>query len=605
MGKRRRLNASDHPPPAPTDPEPDGPPAVYFPLIRLKGVPLTRSHHLETLVTFVRQRPVTQYWTHASGELFSVIPKPVPGVQAKPYSPCGQATWFRSTLLEGSHHDNPLPGLHVEIEPEAGSLEFIRGRNEVEAERVEKADRLWAGKRLTGELRVTADQKVTMTEEDHMAFDMLKEYERHKILQERGERDCVMRTVLFQLHGSKAQFEHLRQQRGVCRHLYNLCVNATREGGDVPDGNVSALKRRYCNDPYWVNSGKLWGKVASNNLRDATIRSFASALSANKKKSAQTGRPFTMKYQTLKHDRVNGFQIPVHKDQILEIGTRVPRAQRHVYKQKHHRPLRKKGKGVRKRGQFQQTHHDQGRVDVVFRYSGSPQSFTVRLPNREAADRFVQDKADLVEREGSVRIVCKGGRWYLALTLPHERNVVPSVSAYADSVGGHAEAICMGAFDEQPIPVIARVAAVDPGIASFATAYFPVSGDVVTYGSSPDSLKRIRDTSSTLSTHAKLHRLAREESRIWGQLAYDRQKASDLTLRESVRKKISRRADRVQHRRLGRLRRRRVHLVRELHNKVISVCILVFGCEYLNKILTRYFVAGYSPEIRHCHSTVL
>lgn len=245
---------------------------------------------------------------------------------------------------------------------------------------------------------------------------------------------------------TKAQAQFLRQQRGVARHTYNLCVAHTRWANqpdvklylhllvngeledlteperasvqrsiDAANGNKAALTKMFCNNAYWINSGKAWGTIAPNNLRNAAIAQFVTALGANKKKAAETGQPFSMSFLTRKDDDVCGFQIPVHKQQLRFTPVSGCTFNRPQPQPRVRRPRKPIGNGVRRRAPVENHPQRQRRIDVAIGYSGTPGDRPMTVRVREE-DRFPLSKDELEQREGSVRFVQRNGMWFIVVT---------------------------------------------------------------------------------------------------------------------------------------------------------------------------------------------
>lgn len=72
--------------------------------------------------------------------------------------------------------------------------------------------------------------------------------------------------------------------------------------------------------------------------------------------------------------------------------------------------------------------------------------------------------------------------------------------------------------------------------------------------------------------------MARQEGRIHSQISKDMKRSIDPTIANKEKKFILRRIERIRYKRLGRLRAKRRHLIRELHYKTILVCKINNEC---------------------------
>lgn len=274
--------------------------------LRLSGVPLTRHHHLNGLVNYVRSRPITRYWTPYSGQLFNLLPKPTSETISVPFNIKGQPSWFLSSVRHGTHHDNPITTL-IQINNEHGSMKHIVECNDENQKVITKEISNWAKKRLTNDDKSTTELKDKRTQE---------------LINERtNQGEGIYRTRLYRLHITKPQASFLRHMRGITRYLHNQCVNITSTNKDTLDyllrlknnelfheqtltseeenqiqstidtvrGNHMALRKVLVNDSCW-NEKNAWGLDAPWNLRDEAVSQFVTNLKTEKKKAATSGK---------------------------------------------------------------------------------------------------------------------------------------------------------------------------------------------------------------------------------------------------------------------------------------------------------------------------
>ena len=489
--------------------------------VKLNGVHLTRPHHLNRLVGYCRERPLTPYWTQAKGDLFKRLPRP--GPQNSPYYPCNQKTWFLSLrhAPEDEHHRCEV---RVQFAFDTAGLQHVTDRNVVWAKTTSSNASRAAGRRLTGEFILSKDKRNAMSAEELETFNINKKAELERIKAMQSDMRALqppsaIRTRLYRLHGTKAQFQFLRQQRGVARHLWNLCVQErdTRRANanwdyvkflwwllaqdDDPVTNAEArsinknitqffasmeptapeLRSMYQKKAYWKNSGKEWGMSAPSNLYTSVIEQFVSNTTTARKKH---GYNFKMKFASRKDDDVGGFSIAVDKQQIRGIvhtGIATPQAQHRSRRQRRQRigPERRPRVRTGTPPPAQRDTRQEYAVRYMPRTCPGGGVFKVRA---RASEKFVERAT---HTDSAFKIVYQSGAWYLAVTSMEPIASVPSTAAQAVE-----RLVALGMEEEVENEnghcVPARVASIDPGVKTAATVYYPQTGEVILYGTTQE-----------------------------------------------------------------------------------------------------------------------
>jgi len=377
------------------------------------------------------------------------------------------------------------------------------------------------------------------------------------------EKQCVQRARLYRVYGTKKQYEFLRQQRGICRHLYNLClsdindyyqsnkhliqylhflldsdeIELTEKQAEAIKKSIysysilseSELRRKYQPDSYWKNNDKAWGLATPSNLRTSTIQNLLSNLHTALK---TTRGQFQMSFLSKRKDKLS-FHIPFSTQQInVKTGTIVPPTPPKIKKKKTKTTVPKKPHKIKekteKKVEIRQL------KNVVFQYMTNKCPgqglFTVRVRDK---DRFPNSK-DEIKHDG--QFIYKSGCWYISLV--QDVNVHPPT-------------------DTREL----KICSIDPGIKTPYTVYDPQDGSITEIGTSKDSLERLKNPSKTLSTHARLERIRRLYKRGQSRL--------DIMKKEAVGRKAKHKCKRME-KYLTRLRHKKKCLIDELHYKTIK-----------------------------------
>ena len=371
-----------------------------------------------------------------------------------------------------------------------------------------------------------------MSEEEIDEYKQGMKEQRNEMLQDViQEKQSVQRTRLYRLHGTKKQYEFLRQQRGICRHLYNLCLSDMKahyksnkniihflyfllnsDEIELTEAEITSIKKniyeymflsekilrtKYQSDSYWIDNNKLWGLLIPSNLRTFTIKNLLSNTLVAYKTSKCN---FNMRFLSKKQDKLT-YQISVSTQQInIKTGTVIS--------------------------------SDKSKKDVLFQYMNrkcpNEGKFTVRVYDK---DKFPNSKLDF---QHDCRLIYRSGCWYIAISS--DVNINPPVD-------------------------ITRACAIDLGCKTPATVYDPQDGSITEIGGSNDSLERIKDQTKTLSSHARLERLRRLYRRGQSRLSIQRKK--------SFTRKEKHKCKRIE-RYLRRISFKKKYLIDELHYKMIQ-----------------------------------
>lgn len=424
---------------------------------------------------------------------------------------------------------------------------FLQNKNKENTQNINKSVNRTIGKRLKGKISKKDQLQMTQGELDIYNQHMLKQ-KNDMLNSVKAEYNSVSRIRLFRLYGTKKQYEFLRQQRGICRHLYNLCLSDIKEHYNsnkfiiqhlqfmlesdeihLTDKEIKSIKhsiyeytfldettlrQKYQPDAYWINSNKKWGLLIPSNLRTMTIQNvLTNILVACKTANGK----FNMSFLTKKNDK-SSFQIPVSTQQInIKTGQVFPSA--------------------RKRKQITTK-------DIGFQYMSSkcPEHgiFKVRVSD---SDKFPSSKSDI---KHDCRFVYKSGCWYIGIV--YDVSIKPTV-------------------DREDL----RVCSIDVGIKAPYVVYDPQDGSITEIGTSKDSLERLKDKNKTLSTHARLERLRRQYNRVKSRI--DKEKNTSSVKKRNAMNKCMRR-----------LNTKKKSLIDELHYKTIQY----LTCNY-DVIMMPYF----------------
>lgn len=523
----------------------------------LKGIPITRLSQMSGLVSIIRGRDLSPYWTESKGDLFQrlLLPKETDFVDSHLSWSNGSAplkthpSWFlvRTTKnlstqpLNSLKTSLPSPlSLSVDTMEEDDTIKnFLLKKTEGETKRTNKSIAKTIGRRLTG--KVDKKTQESMTSEQLDAYkESLQAQKQDMLPLVTEEKKLVQRQRLYRIYGTKKQYEFLRQQRGICRHLYNLCLSDIREHyqsnkhiiqflhflletdevelteQDIKSiqGNIyeymflseSFLRAKYQPDSYWRDNQKSWGLSIPSNLRTSMIKNVISNILVACKTSKGG---FSMTYLSKKRDKFM-FSLSVSTQQInIKTGTVVPSTRKHK-----ERTTRTK--------------------DIVFQYMSTKcpgqGKFTVRVREK---DKFPISKKDV---HHDCQFIYKSGCWYIGIT--HDIPIQPRV-------------------DTKEL----KICSIDVGIKTPFTVYDPQDGSITEIGTSKDSLERIKNPLKTLSTHARLERVRRMCRRIQSRL--------DIKKKESRTRGEKHKCVRIEHG-LNRLRYKKKCLIDELHYKTIQ-----------------------------------
>ena len=95
---------------------------------------------------------------------------------------------------------------------------FLQNKNKENTQNINKSVNRTIGKRLKGKISKKDQLQMTQEELDIYNQHMLKQ-KNDMLNSVKAEYNSVSRIRLFRLYGTKKQYEFLRQQRGICRHL--------------------------------------------------------------------------------------------------------------------------------------------------------------------------------------------------------------------------------------------------------------------------------------------------------------------------------------------------------------------------------------------------
>lgn len=538
--------------------------------LSLRGIPITKLSQTSGLVSIIRGRALSPYWTESKGELFQrlLLPNETDFVDSHlswsngSASPKIHPSWFlvRTTkplIPPQSSLKTSLPSqlsLSVDImEEDDITRNFLLKKTQEETKNINKSVAKTIGRRLKG--KISKKNQETMTPEDLAAYKIAQESQKQDMLESvRNEKKLVQRLRLYRIHGTKKQYEFLRQQRGICRHLYNLCLAdikehyqsnksiihflnfllesdeielTEKEVKDIQKNiyeytflNESILREKYQSDIYWTENQKAWGLLIPSNLRTSMIKNLLSNILV----ACKTAKgKFNMQFLSKKRDKTT-FSISVSTQQVnIKTGTVVPSTRKNKDK-------------------------TTSLKDVVFQYMSTKcpdqGKFTVRVHDK---DKFPTSKTEI---NHDCQFIYKSGCWYIGIV--HDVSVQPDL-------------------DTKDL----RICSADVGLKSPVVVYDVQDGSVTEIGTSKDSLERIKNPLKTLSTHARLERLRRLCRRVQSRL--------DIQRNSAVTRKEKHKCMRIENC-LKRLRNKKRFLVDELHYKIIQY----LTCNY-DVIIMPYF----------------
>lgn len=521
-------------------------------ILSVKGIPITRSYHTSSLVSIIRDRSSYHYWNKSKGELFRKLLLPDDTNYRdsdlfwsnRRMEQKGHPSWFLvRTTKESTVQLNSLPQLSLSVnivEEDDTVKQFLIEKNQKEMTRMKKSVNNTISHRLIN--------KKSKKEQANMSLEELELYKDNQQRQKDEmydsvyeEKKSVIRNRLFRLYGTKKQYEFLRQQRGVYRHVYNMCVSdykyncntgkdianflyfllesdevelTTSEEQEIKE-NIEkheqlekTLIAKYQPDSYWKENSKEWGLTTPSNMRTSAIKNFFSNINVAHK-TAKAG--FSMSMLNKKVDKIS-FQLPISTQQInTKTGTTVP-STRHKNKKA---PTKTK--------------------DVIFQYMSTrcPEQgkFTVRVKDK---DKFPTTKSDI---NHDCKFIYKSNCWYVA--IPYD---VPIKTLETKSN--------------------LKICSIDPGIKTPYTVYDPHDGSITEIGTTKDSLGRIKNEKSILSTHAVLERIRRKCRRYQRRLDIDKAKAETHVDKIKIQNKIKKC--------IRRLMYKKKCFIDELHYKTIS-----------------------------------
>lgn len=533
-------------------------------ILSLKGIPITRSYQTSGLVSIIRGRALSPYWTESKGDLYQrlLLPNETDFVDSDLTWSNGSSShkthpsWFlvrttKKKTLPLNSQKTSLPSqlcssVNIMVEDDTAKT-FLQNKNKENIQSTNRSVNRTIGKRLKG--KITKKEQLTMTPEELDVYNQRMTEQKTEMLNSvKAEYDSVSRIRLFRVYGTKKQYEFLRQQRGICRHLYNLCLSDIRDhynsnkfiiqhlqflldSDEIPltDKEIKSIKhsiytytfldettlrQKYQPDAYWIDNNKTWGLLIPSNLRTMMIKNVLTNILVACKTS--TGK-FNMSFLSKKNDK-SSFQIPVSTQQINVKTGQVFLSTR-----------RRKQKTTK---------------DVGFQYMSSkcPDSgiFKVRVSEK---DKFPSSKTDI---KHDCRFVYKSGCWYIGIVYDVSLN--PTV-------------------DGEDL----RICSIDIGIKAPCVVYDPQDGSITEIGTSKDSLERLKDKNKTLSTHARLERLRRQYNRVKSRL--DKEKSTLSIKKRNAMNKC-----------LCRLNTKKKNLINELHYKIIQY----LTCNY-DIIMMPYF----------------
>lgn len=530
--------------------------------LQLKGIPITRSFEMSGLGSISAARGSGKYWTESKGALFQNLlwPRGTGFVDSHltwsngSASATTHASWFLVRTLKATpslSHPTSWPSqrcllANITVEEDIGAEEFLLKRNEAHRKTQDKALAKKAGQLLKKNEKISADDKRTMDEaalkEKLEAKKRLIDERKHSI--DIGEK----RTRLYRLHGSKEQYTFLRQQRGIYRYVYNKCVSSHIEAKATnAELDEKTMRAKFEPDQAWKDREQEWGLAAPNHLRVRAIADFSSNYASAKTNSRLKGNTFRMGFLSKKDDK-RKFNIPIHKQQINALtgshSQDIPHRKRSKRARRRKQRNKRKRKNKRKRASRTAKKEQPKRKTIVFQYMSRrcPGNgvFTINVSNRDefptSADAFGHGP----------EFVYKSGVWYLAVTSTKSIPPAPSHSGEPQKL---------------------RVCSIDPGVKTFLTVYDPQDGSITEIGTSKDSLARIKNPNSKLSTHARLERLRRIESRTMSRLSNLKKELVESGKSGAGLRKLKHLIKRVQANKLGRIRAKRASLVREMHYK--------------------------------------
>ena len=526
-------------------------------ILSLKGTPITRSYQLPSLLSTIKERGFYPYWNKSKGDLFQrlILPNEADYVDSDLIWSSGSAepkahpSWFlvRTTKNSTPQQNSPKtcrlshPFLSVNImEGDAIAKQFLLEKNQKEMTRLKKSVNNAISHRLTG--KKTKKEQTCMSDEEMATYKDLLKIQKDELYDSVFEEkhNVVQRSRLFRIYGTKKQYAFLRQQRGIYRHVYNTCCNDIKQHYrcnvdiiyflqflidsdeiELTEDEESAIKQniikykyltedvlrgKYQPDSYWKENKKEWGLMAPSNLRTASIQNLLSNINVAQK-TAKSG--FSMGMLSKKDDKIS-FQIPVSTQQInMKTGTSIPAIRKHK-----NNTLPTKTK------------------DVIFQYMGTKcpdqGKFTTRVREK---DNFPLSKSDI---KHDCKFVYKSGCWYVSIPYDvHIENTKP----------------------------VSRLCSIDPGVKTPYTVYDPHDGSITEIGTTKDSLKRIKNENSMLSTHAVLERIRRKCNR------YQSRMDKEIVLATT---KIEKRKLNKIKKCIRRLRYKKKCLIDELHYKTIK-----------------------------------
>jgi transposase len=552
----------------------------------ITGIPVTQAHNLNELQPFVAHRPITQYWNETKPLLFRRIWDVNQVSQSDSqfettdlsWNGVDHPSWFLVRMLQGSTPQSNI--YHIEIESD-DVAQLLAEQNDKHNKALNRRGNMQAGRKLTQDFKITKDDKNNMTKEELKAKTQRKKDEVARIRSELHAESLTSRMRLFHLHGSRKQFNFLRQQRGCMRLLYNQALadfrnqvqtnrnNFARYASVIMDYEFDSgvtvedmrlmdeqtwrlvdwmpfemdyFRNAYRNDDSQFCRDRPWFTASTtSNLRDAVL----SNLETNIHQARKKGVLYKMKYLSKRDDRW-AFSIPISKQQI-NIQTGVVKATPQYVKRKCRRVSRcrrrnrevytRRTKKTRKRGK--PNVHAKSKKTVVFQYMSrnTPGKgvFTIQVADK---DQFPNSKSDFVH---DPMIVSKNGTFYLAVV----EDVVLDIG--------------------DPNTPKTRVCSGDPGSKTFLTVFDHQTSTIHEIGTTLDKLPVLRNKRSHLSTHARLERLRRQQRRIQSFIDVTKKSCIAHSQKRHTRKRLKRLQRAMAKRRLQRKR-----LVAEMHYKTVK-----------------------------------
>lgn len=518
----------------------------------LQGIPITRSYQMSGLVSISSARDSYPYWTEYKKDLFQRLLLPIESDCVDSHLiwsntsvlPMEHPSWFltRTTKNNVIQIQNSLKT--SSLSPLFSSVDITEEGDIVKTFLSDKLKEF--NKTQTRSINCTLNKRlVNKKSKEEQALMSIDEYASYKE-EQKSQRESlrhqinsnkVIRTRLYRLYGSREQFQFLKQQRGICRHLYNLCLADIKNHYEEHEEllNKSILRKKYQPDEYWKENDKEWALLAPSNLRTAVIEQ----LHTNITTALKSGKQFDMKYISKKQDRFH-YSIPVSVQQIgkntcsmVFEQSKLPEL-KPITKRKNKKSKTKNSKKKIRKKEKQSSIQKQ---QIIFQYMSTKcpnkGNFVIRIHKK---DNFPTNKSEF---EHDVKLVYKTGSWYVALSYDVDLPPEPSITT-------------------------PKICSIDPGIKTALTVYDVQDGSITEIGTTKDSLERIKNKNKTLSSHARLERLRRRESRIQSQIS--------LMKKEVSTRKEKRRIVRIQ-RGLDRTREKKKNLIREFHYKTVKYLV--------------------------------